>query len=209
MITSKSRLGVRLSLAAAGAAMAFLLAACGADEPSEPAPSTPPTQISPDRTGRTLPTPTTDPEITADPLETMRAMCDAVFTRDAATEQSYSDSYRRAKALMTPQLEQTLLKQTGRTRPFPQWVQWQQQHAWIAGTCKVTTSEHPVDTRTTVSRILEVTETVEPAQTMCQPDDMACAPESGTAEHKDWVVYATATQTSDGWRVSQFNVSPS
>ncbi len=197
MLAMQTHRHLRRAAATAVAAATLLTAvACGGPAPApdagdSAAPEAPVTQA-PARPTLPRPEPGDDGN---DPLALLVTMCETVFTRDAGTEKSYSDSYRRAKPLMTAALAKDLLKPATVERPFPQWVRWQNEKAWIQGRCTVTTSEHPVDTPTSVARVLAVTETAHPGSDA-----------DSTTTTQDWVVYATAGKGDDGWQVSQFRV---
>ncbi|WP_156150364.1 hypothetical protein [Gordonia sihwensis] len=184
----------RAAAAALAAATLLTAVACGSRNP-EPGESIPPeAPVTQAPAKPTLPEPQAGTDRN-DPLALIVTMCETVFTRDAGTEKGYSDSYRRAKPLMTAALVGELLKPATVERPFPQWVRWQNEKAWIQGDCAVTSSEHPEDTATSVARVLSVTEVAHPAD---DPDS--------TTTTRDWVVYATASKGGSGWQVSQFRV---
>lgn len=184
----------RWPLAAALVASVVVFGACSTTEPTPEDGTTVADVPSDAGAGRVLPTPTPNDHGMDDPIRVLETVCSTVFTRDAASEESYSDSYKRARAFFTPNLAKDLFKPTKGIRPYPQWVRWQEQKAWITGACTATAAQHPVDTDKAVSRVLSVTETVETA-------------DGTTTEQQSWVVYATASKTSDGWRVGQFTVN--
>lgn len=197
-MTYFNRKAMRAGTAAVAAAAILFASGCGNDQ-GGPSTETVPGEATVDAgQGRgPLPSPSLKDVPADDPVALIVTMCETVFTRDAVTEMSYSDSYRRAKDLMAPKLAAELFKSSGPVRPFPQWVQWQRQQARVTGDCAVTNAEHPADTDASVSRVLAVTETVEPSSSSEE-----------SSQDQSWVVYATGTNDHGTWRVSQFTVQP-
>lgn len=130
----------------------------------------------------------------ADALQVMRAFCEIVFSRNAATENSFSTSLWRAENLMTPKLASDLLQAPKNVRPLPQWVQWQRQQAWIRAAATEASDEHPPDSPTNVSRVFVVEE----------------HPYAGDGDELDAVqsvAWVTATKESGSWWITQFTAS--
>lgn len=148
---------------------------------------------------RSLPTADTLGVDRGDPVAVMVAMCTIVFTRDAATENSYSASYLRARDLMADPLAADLTKAGQVSRPYPKWASWVSEKAWVDGECEpneITSADgsNPNTDRKTI-QVLTVTETIQPA---------------GNAEERteqEWTVFTTAEKTGDGnWQVTQFDL---
>lgn len=141
---------------------------------------------------RELPTDRTVTVNFADPEDVLTALCGIVYTRDAVAEASYSDSYRRALGLMTPEMGKPFQSPSS-SRPLPQWVRWQNANAQVEGSCRIVPAVTAPDTERSVERVIYASQVV-------HYDD------GSTEELADEVIYGTAVKGGDRWLVSAFDV---
>lgn len=171
-----------------------ILAGCSrtGQDSAQPDPSSPADRSQEGQPRRELPTDRTVDVDYANPDDVISALCRIVYSRDAGTEERYSDSYRRALGLMTPGMAKQF-RSPPNIRPLPQWVRWQRDDAQIEGSCRIVPSVAAPDTDRSVTRLVYATQVVYRGD--------------GTTETlRPAVIYSTADKVGDRWLVSSFDV---
>jgi hypothetical protein len=122
-----------------------------------------------------------------DPAAVIQGAVQTLFSWQPGADASPVDAFDRARPLMSTSLAAQQVALTT-ADAGSQWQQWAYDRTIITATAEILPDEHPVDTPTSVRRVVAVTQIVA---------DPGPAPQDGV----HFTLWVTAVKTPDGWRI--------